>query len=122
MKILETDSINITILDDKMVQIDVHVDGVEIDKEKCKLAHALVANEMPGDYGVIINRKADYSIMPLDVYEVHNAHEHLKAIALVTYENRHSLPVATEQRLFNGELDEFDSIDKAREWIEQVVN
>ena len=60
---------------------------------------------MSGHYGMIIDRKSDYSIVPIDVYEVLNGLEKLKAIAVV---------VRNEQN--------FLSIKQAHERIVKVVN
>jgi len=121
MKILETDYMKLTILNNKIVLVDV-ADGIEITKEKTQLGIAMVEKEMPGDYGVIINRKEDYSFIPVDVYSVHNSHPRMKAIALVIYDNRIVLPVATEQRLFKGKLEAFNSVKLAKEWIDSAVD
>ncbi|MDH5370327.1 MAG: hypothetical protein OEW99_13955 [Gammaproteobacteria bacterium] len=121
MKHIETDFIHISILDNKTVLVEA-MDEVEINLEKSKYANSLIENEMENNYGMIINRKADYSIVPIDVYNVLNEFKRLKAIAIVVHDKRNFLPIDTEKNLFNGELDVFYSIQQAHLWLNQVVN
>jgi len=117
----ELDFINIYILDDKTVMVEA-IDGVEIDAIKARRANDMIARAMPGDYGMIINRKADYSIVPLDVYRILNSIPTLKAIAIVIHKRRNFLPIITEKKLFERELEVFDSVDTARQWLAHVIN
>jgi len=82
MKYIDTDAVHMTILDDSVVLVEAR-HGVEISSVNARVANELIAREMPGNYGMIINRKEDYSIVPVDVYEVLNRMDRLKAIALV---------------------------------------
>ena len=120
MKHIDTDFIHICILDNKTVLVEA-VDGVEIDSEKSRYANCLSENEMPGNYGMIIDRKADYSIVPLDVYRNLNNIKKLKAIAIVVNNKTNFLPISSEKRMYNGELEVFQYIDEAREWISRIV-
>jgi hypothetical protein len=120
MKHIDTDFIHICILDNKTVLVEA-VDGVEIDSEKSRYANCLIENEMPGNYGMIIDRKADYSIVPLDVYRNLNNIKKLKAIAIVVNNKTNFLPISSEKRMYNGELEVFQYIDEAREWISRIV-
>ncbi len=121
MKYIGTDFIHISILDTRSVLVEA-MDAVEIDLEKAKYANQLIENEMPGDYGMIIDRKADYSIVPVDVYNILNNIEKLKAIAIVTYNKKSYFPISIEQKLYKGKLEVFQSIQQAHEWIDQVLN
>ncbi|MDH5258774.1 MAG: hypothetical protein OEX07_12235 [Gammaproteobacteria bacterium] len=116
MKYIDTDFVHISILDDEVVLVEAMY-GVEINAEKSKYANELIENEMQGVYGMIIDRKADYSIAPVGVYKVLNSLDKLKAIAIVTHSKRNFLPVETEKNLFNGALAVFDSIHEAHKWI-----
>ena len=120
MKHIDTDFIHIYILDNKTVLVEA-VDGVEIDSEKSRYANCLIENEMPGNYGMIIDRKADYSIVPLDVYRNLNNIKKLKAIAIVVNNKTNFLPISSEKRMYNGELEVFQYIEEAREWISRIV-
>ena len=120
MKHIDTDFIHICILDNKTVLVEA-VDGVEIDSEKSRYANCLIENEMPGNYGMIIDRKADYSIVPLDVYRNLNNIKKLKAIAIVVNNKTNFLPISSEKRMYNGELEVFQYIEEAREWISRIV-
>ena len=70
---------------------------------------------------MIIDRKEDYSIIPVDVYEVINSMDRLKAIAIVLYNETAKLGMATEKHLFNGSLAVFDNVEVARVWLKDVV-
>ena len=117
METIDTDFIHITILDERTVLVEA-LDGVEINLEKSRLANNLIKERMGGNYGMIIYRKADYSIVPVDVYKVLNDIETLKAIAIVVPKARNFLPIQTEKTLFRGELEPFKTIKDACEWLE----
>lgn len=120
MKYIDTDFVHISILDDKTVLVEA-IDGVEIDDEKSRYANSLIEREMPGEYGMIIDRKSDYSIVPLDVYRNLNNIKNLKAIAIVVHNKMNFLPIDSEKRMYNGELEVFQYIKEAHEWINRVV-
>ena len=119
MKYLDTDFIHIHILDPQTVLVEA-IDGVEIDLEKSKYANDLIDNEMPNDYRMIINRKADYSIVPIDVYKILNGLKKLKSIAIVLNNKSNFLPMSTEKKLFKGELGFFQTIKDAQKWENQI--
>lgn len=121
MKYIDTDFIHICILDDHTALVEA-IDGVEIDDEKSKYANKLIENEMPDNYGMIIDRKADYSIVPIDVYRNLNKIDKLKAIAIVVHNKTNFLPIESEKRFFNGKLEVFEYIKEAHEWITTTVN
>lgn len=118
---LDTDFIHINILDNQTVLVEA-VDGVEIDAAKSQYANQLIEKEMPGTYGMIIDRKADYSIVPIEVYNILNSLNKLKAIAIVVHSKRNFLPDDTEKHLFRGELEIFQTIADAHTWIHSVLS
>ncbi|NIQ11611.1 MAG: hypothetical protein GWO08_17490, partial [Gammaproteobacteria bacterium] len=69
----------------------------------------------------IIDRKEDYSIVPVDVYEVLNGFEKLKAIAIVIYKETSAPNVAIEEYLFNGRMKLFSDVEEAEAWLRTVV-
>lgn len=119
MKHLHNDFMHISILDSMTVLVEAR-EAVEIDYEKAKHANELIEAEMSGDYGMIIDRKSAYSIVPIDVYKILNNLKHLKAIALVVHK-RNFLPISTEKKLFKGKLEVFDSIKEAHEWCSLAI-
>jgi len=121
MKNIETDFIHISILDSRTVLVEA-MEGVDINLEKSKYANQLIANEMPGNYGMIIDRKADYSIVPVDVYNVLNSFERLKAIAIVVHNKKSYFPVSAEQQLYKGKLKVFQTINQAHKWLKEILN
>jgi len=120
MKNIETDFIHISILDTKTVLVEA-MEGVDINLEKSKYANQLIANEMSGNYGMIIDRKADYSIVPVDVYNVLNSFKRLKAIAIVVHNKKSYFPVSAEQQLYKGKLEVFQTISQAHKWLEEIL-
>jgi hypothetical protein len=121
MKNIETDFIHISILDTNTVLIEA-MEGVDINQEKSTYTNQLIANEMPGNYGMIIDRKADYSIVPVDVYNVLNSFERLKAIAIVVHNKKSYFPVSAEQQLYQGKLEVFQTICQAHQWLKETLN
>lgn len=121
MEYINTKDIYTTKLDDMTVLIEAK-EGVEIDQETAASNMAAMVKVMPGNFGMIILRRSDYSIVPIDVYKSLNKIGNLKAIALVLPNKRNALPVATEQKLFKGELQSFMYIREAHEWTHQVLH
>jgi hypothetical protein len=115
MKQIDTDYVHINFLDDKTVLVEVR-EGVEIDYDKASNVIRLINDKMKSDYGIISNRKADYSIVPHQVYDVLNSIENLKAIAIVVTK-RTFLPLTSEQKFFNKKLEAFETIQEAHKWI-----
>ena len=116
MKLIETDFVHINIINDKTVLVEA-MEGVEINHEKSQQANDLIEKEMPGNYGMIINRKADYSIDPVPVYKILNQYKNLKAIAIVSPGKVNFLPIETEKFLYHGKLEIFQEINEAQDWI-----
>lgn len=73
------------------------IDGAEIDREKSSYANSLIENKMPGDYGMIIDRKSNYSIVPIDVCRNLNNLDKLKAIAIAIHNKTNFHPITTEK-------------------------
>lgn len=116
MKTIKQDFAKLTVLDENTVVAEAN-HGVEIDGQKVRQSIALIEEEMPGDYGLILNRKADYSVVPLDVYKFFASRERLKAIAIVQYKSMEMLPGNMEQRLYGREIEKFTSIEQAHGWV-----
>jgi len=117
----QTEFLHATILDESTVLVEA-IDGVEINQDKSRHAMTLIAEKMRSDFGMIIHRKADYSITPVEVYDVLNSFASLKAIALVVARQRNFLPIETEKALFKGALEAFQSISEAKIWISSVLS
>ena len=121
MKYIDTDFVHISILDSKTILLE-PLDGVEIDDEKSRYANKLIEDAMPGNYGMIIDRKSSYSISPIEVYNNLNKIKKLKAIAIVVHNKTNFLPITSEQRFYNGKLEAFEYIRDAHEWLATTVN
>lgn len=120
MKEFDIHFANIRIIDSQTVLIQAKY-GVEIDAEMSRKAQKLIESEMPAEYGIIVDRKADYSIIPIEVYRTLNEIKNLKAIAIVLNGKRSMLPVNTEKNLFRGELAVFQTIAEAHEWLSRTI-
>jgi hypothetical protein len=120
MKKIDTDFIHINILDEKTVLVEA-MEGVDITFEKSRYANQLIEDAMPGNYGMIIDRKADYSIVPVDVYNVLNSLKRLKAIAIVVHNKMSYFPLSAEQKLYQGKLEVFQTVDEAYQWIKKTL-
>ena len=121
MIIVDNGFVEIYKIDEQTVLIQVKY-GAEIDYEKSESLLTLVENKMSSEFGMIINRKEDYSIVPHDVYKVFNRSENLKAIAIVLHDKPLGLPIRIEQKLFKGKLDTFVSIESAHKWLINHLN
>lgn len=121
MKNLKTQTINIKLLDSQTVLIEA-LQGVEINASEAKAGNELIEQEMTGNYGMIIHRKADYSIAPVEVYDLLNRRQKLKAIAIIKPNKKSCLPLSIERQLFKGPFATFHTIKDAHEWLNSVVN
>lgn len=120
MKKIDTDFIHINILDDITVLVEA-MEGVDITFEKSNYANQLIEDAMLGNYGMIIDRKADYSIVPVDVYSVLNSLQRLKAIAIVVYNKKSYFPLSAEKKLYQGKLEVFQTVNDAHQWIKETL-
>lgn len=119
LKASETDFGQFIFLDEHTVVATAH-SNVEIDGEKVKRAISLIEDELPGDYAMILDRKEDYSVVPVEVYKYFGSLERLKAIAIVMHSNREFLPDNMEQRIFGGSIVKFNSIEEAHNWLKDM--
>jgi len=82
--------------------------------------HTAMIRAMPGNYGIIIDREEDYSISPIPVFNILNNMTGLKALAIVTHRDHSATTTELDRALFEGELEVFNSVESAQEWINQV--
>ena len=95
-------------------------EGVNIDSAKIQYAINLIEKELPGEYAIILDRKSDYSVVPVEVYTFFSNVKRLKALAIVRYAAREFLPHNMEQRIFKRKIEKFTSINDAHEWINNI--
>lgn len=96
VKKIETVFLRVIILDPVTAMVEA-MPGVEVDSNKARQALDLIENAVSGSYGLIVNRKSDYSIVPIDVFNVLNRRDRLIAITIVLHRRKHLLPVSTEK-------------------------
>jgi len=118
-KVLKTDFAKFTFMDNHTVMAEAN-DGINIDANKVKVAIDLIEQELPGDYGLILNRNSDYSVTPIEVYQFFASIKRLKAIAIVRANGRDFLPNNLEKELFGNLVEKFTSIPSAHEWMKTV--
>lgn len=119
-KTIETATATATILSDTLVLVRAK-SGVEINQDNASRGDKLIEDAMPGDYGQIIDRTEDYSIAPVEVFQILNQNPKLKAIAIVVHRETSLQTAALGKRLFDGEFAVFTSIEQARQWLENVL-
>lgn len=115
-KIINIDFGQFNFLDERTVVATAH-EGENIDAKKVHDGIALIEQTLPGNYALILNRKNDYSIVPVEVYKYFASLERLKAIAIVHYSNREFLPDNMEQRIFGRTIQKFKTVDDAHDWL-----
>lgn len=120
-KVIKVDFGQLTLLDDQTV-VATAKEGANIDGAKVKIAIDLIESELPGDYSLILERKYDYSVMPVEVYKFFASLKKLKAIAIIANSDRTFLPDNMEQRIFGRDLEMFPTIEKAYEWINSLLS
>ncbi|WP_196141181.1 hypothetical protein [Aliikangiella sp. G2MR2-5] len=118
-KVHEIDFGLFTFLDDSTV-VATAKEGVNIDAVKVQQAIDLIENELVGGYSLILERKYDYSIMPVEVYKYFASLKRLKAIAIVSSSGRKFLPDSMEQNIFGRDIEMFVSIEDAHEWLKSI--
>lgn len=117
----QTETITITFFSPRIVMVTPR-EGIEIDRKAALSNTSIISQEMSSSYGMIIDRKADYSLAPVQVYDLLNSIDALKAIAIVVHNKDNFLPISIEQNLFKGPLNLFESVDAARAWLEEVMD
>lgn len=121
MTVLKTDFGQFIFLDEHTVVAEAN-HGVNIDGSKVQHAIDLIENELSGDYAIILERKEDYSVMPVEVYQFFASVERLKALAIVSYKGRDFLPDNMEKTIYKGRVEKFTSVDQAHAWIKSIFS
>jgi len=120
MKVIETPAATATILSERIVLVRAR-SGVELSGEQSSQGDKLIEDSMPGSYGQIIDRAEDYSIMPIEVFQVLNANPKLKALAIVVHRNSSRVNAEIDRHFFQRPLEVFTSVEEARNWLEQIL-
>lgn len=120
LETIETQHVVCHILSDHTAMIRAKA-GANINGETALEATGFIAKSMPGDYAIIIDREEDYSITPVPVFNVINKMEHLKALAIVTHMDHSATMTDLDRMLYKGELEVFDSVESAQEWIDTLL-
>ncbi|WP_460231088.1 hypothetical protein [Aurantivibrio plasticivorans] len=107
-------------IDDHIVYMRMN-EGVEVKLSGARSTHRKIAEHMPGNYGILIDRVHDYSISPVELYEYLNSIENLKAIANVVYRENTKSSLATAERIFQGHFGYFSSVEEAHAWLNSVL-
>ncbi|MGI1679742.1 MAG: hypothetical protein K6L75_13460 [Cellvibrionaceae bacterium] len=119
-KVIESALMTTAFISDSIVLVRAKPE-VNINRDQAAHANKLIEDSMPSDYGMIIDREADYSIMPVEVFDVLNKIEKLKAIAIVVHRDRSAKAANIDKLLFKGHLKVFFSLLEANEWLNQIL-
>lgn len=95
--------------------------GVEINRDTAGHILTLIDQIMPGEFGMILDRQADYSVAPVEVFELLNNTPRLKVVAIVAHRPATAGMAQIEQHLFNGRLEIFIALDLAEAWVNSVL-
>lgn len=120
MKKLETRTSFIEILDHE-IALSRPKQGVEVNYEAARQGVALISDAMPGDFGLIIERAEDYSIIPTQVFEVLNETPKIKVIAIVVHNEISEKTAELNKMFFDRELQVFFSVGQAHEWVKSIL-
>lgn len=120
MKKLETPTSLIQILNEK-IALSRPKQGVEVDYEAARRGMELISNAMPGDFGLIIERTEDYSIVPVEVFEVLNEITKLKVIAMVVHKESSAKTARLNKIFFDRDLEVFFSVGQAYDWVDGML-
>ncbi len=118
-KVIETDILTATFHSDTVVTVR-GKPHVHIDREKSAHSNQLIQDLMPGNYGMIIDREEDYSITPVEVFEILNNIEKLKAIAIVVHRNSSAKATNIDKLFSKIPLEVFFSVAEAKNWLDQM--
>lgn len=120
--IIETETIRAKKLSDNIILVEAKPE-VAVNKDNASHANKLIQEAMGCNYGMIIDRKSDYSLDPVPVYQILNSIDTLKVIAIVLQQNASTSLLDMEKKLFNSPLEAFWNLDIAQAWVsEQLEN
>lgn len=117
---IETSSLKARILNDHVVLVQAK-HGVEVTPKASKEIDQFIIDGTSGNYGIIIDRVEDHSVVPIDMFEVLNKIPTLYAIAIVVHKSSSMTAAEIDRMLFNRELEIFTSIEEAKAWVEMLL-
>lgn len=117
---IETPALNARILNDHIVLVRAK-HGVEVNPKASREIDNFIIDAMSGNYGIIIDRAEDHSVVPIDMFKVLNKIPDLHAIAIVVHKSSSATAAEIDRMLFNRELEIFFSVEKAQEWMETIL-
>ncbi|GAB1264089.1 hypothetical protein NBRC116493_09360 [Aurantivibrio infirmus] len=121
MSDIETSILNAKILSNHIVHVR-GKHGVEVNSKTSREANKLISDAMPGNYGMILDRAEDYSIVPVEVFEILNNIPTLKAIAIVVHKDTSAANAEIDRLLYHGDLEIFFSVEQAQGWLESFFD
>lgn len=119
-RIIDTGIVTLTIISDEVVVVRARV-GVSIDGDAADETHKIIAEAMAGDYAMIIDREADYSLLPVAVFNVLNRLPRLKVIAIVARRPTSVTIAAIDKALCKKPLQVFDNLAEAESWVKSQM-
>ena len=118
-KQIDTGDAILSLLDEHVVLVETKP-GVTLDKQKTDKFYEIVEKQMSGNYSLVINRKNDYRLMRFEVYNIANAHNRLRGIAIVTHKKVAGMMAELESPLSQKQFARFSNVDDAIAWARKL--
>ena len=81
----------------------------------------LMVQHLPGDYGLIVDRREDYSLRPVQVFQFLNQWAPLQAIAIVVHRHHSKTVAEIDKALSRKPLKIVGSLAQAQDWINEQL-
>ena len=101
--------------DEKIVVVETKP-GVIVEGSMVKAALDLIEKQIAADYSVIINRKNEYKLMRLEIYNETNHRQRLIGIAIVTHSKAAEMLTDLEIPLSQKKIAKFSNLEDAISW------
>jgi hypothetical protein len=95
--------------------------GTSVCHDMVRDIHTLIARHLGCDYGLIVDRAEDYSLLPVQVFQFLNHWAPVKVIAIVAHRTMSKTVAEIDKSLSRKPLQVFVSIDEAQTWIDQQL-
>ena len=119
MKSVKIGNASISIIDDEIILFEADPDSV-VDKTKARNFYAEIERQVAGEYSIIIHRKHKYQLLRMEVFNVINSQERLRAMAVVAPEDVSKKMADIEAPLCKKPFATFTDIDSAVSWIRSL--
>jgi hypothetical protein len=116
---LETGFAIFYLIDEKVILVEVR-NGVFVDRKIVKHHLNLLERLIGKNYGIVDNRKNDFSHDIVEIYEEFHSRVRLKKVAVVTHRNQTKLISKIEGQLCQKDFAVFDDVESAIRWAKEI--